>query len=66
MVEIIGKGTRLYKTTGGRKIAIKNLIKSGHNYFVGFKDVNKIYPCGLSYGHAEWVGTKNDIHRVDC
>ena len=61
----ISKGTRLYKSKKGRKVAVEKLINSKHNYFVGFLDVNDKYPYGLSFGKAKWV-EEGTIYRKDC
>jgi hypothetical protein len=59
------KGIRLYRTKRGRKLAVSKLKRLGHNYFVGFLDVNEKFPFGLSFGTAHWVQPKQ-IHRKDC
>jgi hypothetical protein len=32
------------------------LMKSGLNYFISFRDVDKKHPAGLAYGFTEWAG----------
>ena len=54
--KIVKGGIRLYRNAADRKRAVKMLMKSGLNYFVGFRDANEKFPAGLSYGIAEWAG----------
>lgn len=49
-------GVRLYRSRGDRRRAVTHMKRRGQNYFVGFTDANKEYPCGLSYGKADWAG----------
>lgn len=53
MHKIGKKGLRLYKSAGARRSAVTQLRKFGYNYFVGFRDIDKIHPAGLSYGISE-------------
>jgi hypothetical protein len=46
----VTKGLRLYKTAGARRSAVTQMMKTGVNYFTGFRDVCKGHPAGLSYG----------------
>jgi len=51
----VSKSLRLYRSSKDRKLAVKQLIKSGYNYFVGYGDSNSTHPHGLSFGKVEWV-----------
>ena len=57
----VTKGVRLYKTAGARRSAVTQLMKSGINYFVGFRDVTEGHHAGLSYGMVEKDAYCKDI-----
>lgn len=71
----VGRCIRLYKTNGGRKSAVTQMVGNhlsniGHpgpaNYFVGFRDVTKGHHFGLSFGYAWWVEKIRGRNGVYC
>ena len=54
---------RLYRTAKGRRIAVRRLMRQGYTYFVGFRDINKDYPAGLSFAKTEWSQCKDVFYK---
>lgn len=56
---------RAYATVAARKIAVRRLIQSGYNYFVGYREAGEPgFPAGLGFGKVDWLAP-GEIHVKD-
>lgn len=60
-------GLSKHPTLEARNARVADLKALGFNYFVGFVDVDRAAPYGLSCGYAVWAGKQGyakDLHGL--